>query len=134
MTLCLSKKTQSGHNVFIRETINQYNYPSEVKIPDDGSAYDFYFDLDKGAWIKWESMLSYPVIDSKALYTDIFVPTVDSVRYSSLIKMLIMNNKHLIATGPTGTGKTINIMDIIGKGVGDKYLSLVVNFSAQTCI
>ena len=121
-------------NVFIRETINQYNYPSEVKIPDDGSAYDFYFDLDKGAWIKWESMLSYPVIDSKALYTDIFVPTVDSVRYSSLIKMLIMNNKHLIATGPTGTGKTINIMDIIGKGVGDKYLSLVVNFSAQTCI
>ena len=103
-----------------------------ILIPQDNLVYDYFFDLNEGKWMNFSNILKNESIDSKLVYTDIIVPTVDSIRYNMVIKLLITNNKHVITTGPTGTGKTINIMDILSKNLSDKYSSLVINFSAQT--
>ena len=117
---------------YVRELITE-NFPNDHHIPAEGLVYDYYFDMEKeNDWIKWDSILHFPSIDLKSSYTDIIIPTIDSVRYSYTIKLLMTNNKHLITTGPTGTGKTVNIIDVIGKGLGDKFSSLFINFSAQT--
>ena len=35
-------------------------------------------------------------------------------------------------TGPTGTGKSVNISNMLQAGFSDKFVPIVVNFSAQT--
>lgn len=42
------------------------------------------------------------------------------------------NNKHVLNPGPTGTGKTQNIMNLLTTGMGDDFLYQALTFSAQT--
>ena len=46
--------------------------------------------------------------------------------------LLLTNNKHVMMTGPTGTGKTVNINSHLQTGFSDKYVPLCITFSAQT--
>ena len=48
-------------------------------------------------------------VDIKLSFNEIVVPTVDSIRMKFLTKLLILNSKHCLTPGPTGTGKTVNI-------------------------
>ena len=60
------------------------------------------------------------------------VPTKDSVRYKFLARMLVLNGKHVLFTGPTGTGKTVDITQLISSELPKKYIPMVLAFSAQT--
>jgi transcriptional regulator with AAA-type ATPase domain len=42
-------------------------------------------------------------------YSEIVVPTTDSVRTTYLLDLLAPRGQHVLLCGPTGTGKTINI-------------------------
>jgi dynein heavy chain len=79
------------------------NFPSDMEI------YDCVWDMKKQEWIKWTNTVDEYYVDSKQLYSDIVVPTFDSIRMQHLTKLLILNKKHILCPGPTGTGKTINI-------------------------
>jgi dynein heavy chain, axonemal len=119
-------------NEFIREQIKLKSNDSKFKLPEEGTVYDYMFDVTKGSWVPWMETLGGFDIAGNSGYTEIIVPTPDSIRYTYLIKQLVRSNKHVLTTGPTGTGKTVNIMEILSRGLGDKYLSIIVNFSAQT--
>jgi dynein heavy chain len=45
---------------------------------------------------------------------------------------LIKNKKHVLSPGPTGTGKTVNITNLINLELTEDYLSVPLTFSAQT--
>ena len=132
-----------------REKFNEYlrdfmvnnlpeNEAGRVLFPDSGTVYDYYFDYENDEWKSWDNLLTYPKIDSRAEYTDIIIPTIDSVRYCYILRYLLTQRKHVITTGPTGTGKTVNMLDIIGimeeatKRNEEKYAHIIINFSAQT--
>ena len=128
-------------NEYLREFM-QNNLPENdvgrVLFPEKGTVYDYYFDYENDEWKSWDNLLTYPKIDSRAEYTDIIIPTIDSVRYCYILKYLLTQRKHVITTGPTGTGKTVNMLDIIGimeeatKRNEEKYAHIIINFSAQT--
>ena len=65
-------------------------------------------------------------------YGEIVVPTFDSIRMLYLKKLLIMNNKHILCPGPTGTGKTVNINQLLTQELGDDFQTMSLTFSAQT--
>ena len=45
--------------------------------------------------------------DPSASFAELIIPTPDSVRYTYLLETLVLHNKHVLMTGPTGTGKTV---------------------------
>ena len=47
--------------------------------------------------------------------TDIIVTTMDTIRYGYMQEMFIMNDIRTIFVGPTGTGKTAYIQNVINK-------------------
>lgn len=43
------------------------------------------------------------------------VPTIDSIRMNKLMTMLILNGKYPLFCGPTGTGKSITVVNELKK-------------------
>ena len=66
------------------------------------------------------------------LYHEIMIPTTDSVRNIFFLKLLITNEKHVMNVGPTGTGKSLNINQLLTKELTDDYQYISMVFSAQT--
>lgn len=73
-------------------------------------------------------------VDSKLGYHEIMIPTSDSTRNTNLLKLLITNNKHVMNPGPTGTGKTQNIFNVLNLELGDDFMYISLTFSAQTSV
>jgi len=81
-------------------------------VPRDGCVYDY--ELVKegvGRWVKWaESLRDVPPILHDAQYSEIIVPTVDTVRYTHLMQLLVTHQRACLFVGPTGTGKSVYII------------------------
>jgi len=102
-------------------------------------AYSFRFDPDSGKWKPWMKAGEVFEIDSKLSFSEIVVPTNDSVRNTYLMDLLLMNKKHVLMVGETGTGKTVNINQyLLGQStvddrpINENCLPINITFSAQT--
>jgi dynein heavy chain len=100
--------------------------------PNDGLIYDFKFDVPTATWIYWNKSVQPYVYDSKLSYAELIIPTNDSICYTYLLDILVRNGMHVLMTGPTGTGKTVNIQGHLQNGLPDKYVPITIAFSAQT--
>ena len=65
-------------------------------------------------------------------YHEVIVPTTESQRSTFLTKMLLSNGYHVLISGPTGTGKTINSSQLLTYNMGETYQYIPITFSAQT--
>jgi dynein heavy chain len=73
-------------------------------------------------------------IKTGSAYENIVVPSIDSVRQSFISAKLIegCGGLHVLCPGPTGTGKSVNLSLYLQKNAPSNYLSVFINFSAQT--
>merc|ERR1719478_829236 len=71
-------------------------------------------------------------VPKASAYESIVVPSIDSVRMVHLLKTLIVQDKHILCCGPTGTGKSVNISLYLQKQAPENFQGVFVNFSAQT--
>jgi len=67
-----------------------------------------------------------------ARYEEIVVPSIDSVRLMYCFQHLVLQDKHVLCPGPTGTGKSANIALWLQKEAPDHFQATFINFSAQT--
>ena len=104
----------------------------KVFFPPAGLIYDYTFDQDAGEWRTWESTMVDYHHDAKLSFAEMIIPTMDTVRYTYLMELLVTNDKHVLMTGPTGTGKTVNINRWLSVGAPKNYVPLSFTFSAQT--
>jgi dynein heavy chain len=81
----------------------------KVNFPKEGMMYDYMWDKAKKEWIIWTNTVEAFNVDNKLGYTEIVVPTFDSIRMQYVTKLLLLQKKHVLCPGPTGTGKTVNI-------------------------
>lgn len=81
----------------------------KLNMPDEGYIYDYMWDLKLKEWVIWTKTTQEYNVDNRMPYSDIVVPTFDSIRMQYLTRILLLNKKHVLCPGPTGTGKTVNI-------------------------
>jgi len=95
--------------------------PLGFEFPGEKLIYDYKFDVEKKDWINWVDTVSEYNVDIKASYNEILVPTVDSIRMKYFTKLLVMNGKHALTPGPTGTGKSVNIAELLTYELPEEY-------------
>lgn len=85
--------------------------PFPVPFPDNGNIYDYHFIKEGlGKWVAWqEALVDVPAIPNDALFNTIIIPTVDTVRYTYLMDILVKHGKPCLFVGHTGTGKSVYI-------------------------
>ncbi|XP_027011591.1 dynein axonemal heavy chain 1 isoform X2 [Tachysurus fulvidraco] len=119
----------------------------QLCFPEEGLVYDYQLD-DAGIshlyedeedaerrevkWVNWMQYINNIVITRETSYTDIIVPTADTVRMSFLLDMLLSNKKPVLCLGPTGTGKTLTVSDKLLKSMPPEYITHFLMFSART--
>ena len=94
--------------------------------------YDYWFDAKSGKWIPWMDTIDKFVLDAKTSFAEIAVPTLDTVRSSSILALLVRHDKPVLCCGATGTGKTVVVNQQLGKGMPDNFLPKNMAFSAST--
>ena len=83
---------------------------------------EHYYDFHRQDFIKYSEEKSF-VFDKEAPYFSIFVPTIDTIRYSSLIDLMIKHQNHVFITGETGVGKTAIVLNVVKKLVTAEELT-----------
>ncbi|XP_074644244.1 dynein axonemal heavy chain 1-like [Tubulanus polymorphus] len=141
--------SQHKFDQWLREKTKEFGI--SLVFPEEGSVYDYMLD-DGGisqpgsdddeedenkeekpvCWVNWMANLPKFVIPPETRYSDIIVPTMDTVRMTKLIQMLLSNNKTVLSIGPTGTGKTLAISDMLTKVMAKEYIPEFISFSAKT--
>ncbi|XP_076618005.1 dynein axonemal heavy chain 7 isoform X2 [Colletes latitarsis] len=104
-------------------------------MPRHGHVFDYRFIKEgKGKWRLWaDELLDGPSIPRDIPVNEIIVPTVETIRYTALFRLLIGNEKPVLFVGPTGTGKSVYIIDfLLRKNNPTVNKPLIINFSAQT--
>eukprot|EP00930_Biecheleria_cincta_P014239 TRINITY_DN1233_c0_g1_i1.p1 TRINITY_DN1233_c0_g1~~TRINITY_DN1233_c0_g1_i1.p1 ORF type:complete len:4262 (-),score=887.85 TRINITY_DN1233_c0_g1_i1:333-13118(-) len=94
--------------------------------------YDYFFDMEQKMFVPWMTTIPKYEVPRAAKYEEIVVPSLDSVRLVYVFQLLVLNDKHVLCPGPTGTGKSVNISLWLQKQAPDNYQGVFINFSAQT--
>ncbi|CAK9804315.1 Dynein axonemal heavy chain 7 [Anthophora plagiata] len=119
----------------LRDPIEPPLKPYIFVMPRDSLVFDYKFIKEgKGKWRLWsDDLLDSPPIPRDIPVNQIIVPTVETVRYTALFRLLVSNEKPVLFVGPTGTGKSVYIIDFLLKK-NDPAVNkpLIINFSAQT--
>ncbi|KAG5343357.1 DYH7 protein, partial [Acromyrmex heyeri] len=125
---------------FPQELMNTYQLqepvPSPLKpyifvMPKHKLVFDYRFIKE---WKLWsDELLLAPPIPRDIPVNQIIVPTIETVRYTALFQMLVQHEKPVLFVGPTGTGKSVYIIDfLLRKNNAEVNKPLLINFSAQT--
>jgi dynein heavy chain len=114
---------------WLRSEMQTLGSPSPF--PSKGLVYDYVYSMETGQWKKWMETVGETKVNPKLDFSEIIIPTMDSVRNQYLLQILTSNNRQVLMVGDTGTGKTVNISQFLSQ-MDDKYIPLTITFSAQT--
>ncbi|ORY49032.1 hypothetical protein BCR33DRAFT_714104 [Rhizoclosmatium globosum] len=106
--------------------------PPKIPFPENGSIYDYMFDQERKEWANWMEYAPEFVVPQKGSSQDVIVPTMDTIRNTYILHILLHNGCHTLCTGPTGTGKSVTITDKLMKGMDSTFTPLIFSFSART--
>ena len=91
--------------------------------------------LETGKWYKWLEMPNRTEfkVNEEQKFNELVIPTPDTLKMSWLISMVVPIKKHLLFTGPTGTGKTLTIIStLMANYENDMYSFVKMSMTAQT--
>ena len=85
----------------------------KLHIPLSETVFEYFYSMSDQKFIHWDKVVPSFEYDSKIPFFSLLVPTVDTIRYTSILDMLIQINKPAFLTGNTGVGKSIIVQNYI---------------------
>ncbi|KAK9875370.1 hypothetical protein WA026_007765 [Henosepilachna vigintioctopunctata] len=110
--------------------------PIEVIIPHDNLLTEYAFIYkNKGSWEYYTETVKYKRVEEATNLQQVLIPTLDTSRYMSLLTLHIQHKQPFLLVGPTGTGKSFYVQDLIlNKIEKDLYEPGFITFTVQiTC-
>ncbi|CAH8587314.1 unnamed protein product [Heterobilharzia americana] len=98
----------------------------------ESTLFDYYFDAVKKVWIPWRQLVPAYIHNKSLKFSEILVPTVETVRTTWLIEKLVKIHRPLLLVGETGTSKTAICQRFLRDIDQDSNLVLIINFSFRT--
>lgn len=83
--------------------------PENALPPESETVYEWTFDQEEMRWVDWMDTAPEYKCNPDMPFADIMVPTPDTVRYTFVMRHLILSGHHVLAVGGTGTGKTLAV-------------------------
>jgi dynein heavy chain len=144
---CIDETTRANFDVFFQDlligenVIEKYKVDlgekkyDAMKIPNKmgeyKSLFDIYFDQNDMKWINWFNTVDRYVVDKDMSYLQLSIPTIDSIRMNNICKTLLLNNKHCLLVGPTGTGKSVSLNQLLKDNFDNEHWAYFpIGFSA----
>ena len=91
------------------------------------------FDMANNKWVKWQQTIPEYKVNIDMNFSDIVVPTSETIQMSWLLQRCILSRKHLLFSGNTGTGKTLTILENLDNHFeNDNFTYIKMSFTAQT--
>eukprot|EP00924_Labyrinthula_sp_SR-Ha-C_P008574 snap_masked-scaffold_37-processed-gene-0.12-mRNA-1 protein AED:0.06 eAED:0.07 QI:0/0/0/1/1/1/3/0/4292 len=134
---CASTVDDRGRLVFnqwFKNKIVEENVELPFLLDSTSSVYDYMYDVKQHSWILWMKSVEPYSYDKSLSFANTVVPTKESVCYAFLLDTLVPNGVHVLMSGPTGTGKSVNISKYLGNMDIDTFIPLTMAFSAQTSV
>eukprot|EP00727_Mastigamoeba_balamuthi_P012891 m51a1_g8224 putative dynein heavy chain axonemal (4742) ;mRNA; r:111319-133683 len=105
---------------------------TEPELPPDDLVYDYRYDLGEKKWVHWMRDVSTAISVKESDFSQLIVPTVDTVRSAALMEILLRRSKQILFVGPTGTGKSVVVKNKLLSGLSDKFQAVMLNFTGQS--
>ena len=83
-------------------------------------------------WQPWSKFLKSFSVNPKDEFSNIIVPTIDTLRYSYLVEKLVTSSKPLLVIGRTGTAKTLTVSTKLINDMPQTVVANFITFSART--
>ncbi|KAH1015210.1 dynein axonemal heavy chain 10 [Dendroctonus ponderosae] len=94
--------------------------------------YDYFLDLKEKVWVAWDWLVPEYTHDTDQRFSQILVPTVDTVRVTYILQLMNQIKRPIVLVGETGTSKTAIIQDFLRRLDSDVFILLNINFSSRT--
>lgn len=104
----------------------------KAKMPEYQSLFDLCYQTGENAgWTNWMKTVPEYQVPKDCTYVQVVVPTLDSIRVNNNLSRLLKAGKHTLIVGPTGTGKSISIIqELKSNFVNEHYNYVSLAFSA----
>jgi dynein heavy chain len=101
-----------------------------VPFPPEGTVFDYYVDEQNVCMAHWSQRVpQFNYIPDN--FASLLVPTVETVRLSYLLDLLVPNQHHVMFVGNSGTGKTAIMRDKLRSLEGDACMSYTINLNSK---
>ena len=91
--------------------------------------YDYWLDIKNKVWLPWSSLVPNYKHERGKSFSEILVPTVDTMRASWYVNLMNEAKRPLILVGDTGTSKSAILMDFLRNLDATKFVSRNSSYS-----
>ena len=138
--MCLGNDVNKDYKLNFNSefSTNRYNWEPKrlsTQIHQIENIFEMVYILETGKWYKWLEMPNRKEfkVTEELKFNELVIPTPDTLKMSWLISMVVPIKKHLLFTGPTGTGKTLTIIStLMANYDNDMYSYVKMSMTAQT--
>lgn len=94
--------------------------------------YEYFYDGELKQWVPWSKKVPKYVHDPERKFNEILVPTVDTVRATWLLELMVGIKHPVVLVGETGTSKTATTANFLRTLSTETHMLLNMNFSSRT--